>query len=60
MIRVDRKLNSTDVVDALTDLFMPHAGRPGSFAQTTSYEGRLCGFQAATVGHRRVPMMNEC
>ncbi len=27
MIRVDRKLNSTDVLDALTDLFMPHAGR---------------------------------
>jgi putative transposase len=25
MIRVDRKLNSTDVVDALTDLFMPRA-----------------------------------
>ena len=23
MIRVDRKLNSTDVVDALTDLFIP-------------------------------------
>jgi hypothetical protein len=27
MIRVDRKLNSTDVVDALTDLFMPRATR---------------------------------
>ena len=25
MICVDRKLNSTDVLDALTDLFMPHA-----------------------------------
>jgi len=25
--RVKRKLNSTDVVDALTDLFMPHAVR---------------------------------
>lgn len=34
MIRVDRKLNSTDVVDALTDLFMPHAGRPSSFGPT--------------------------
>ena len=27
VIRVKRKLNSTDVVDALTDLFMPHAVR---------------------------------
>ena len=34
MIRVDRKLNSTDVVDALTDLFMPHAGHPSSFGPT--------------------------
>ena len=34
MIRVDRKLNSTDVVDALTDLFMPHAGRSSSFGPT--------------------------
>lgn len=25
MISVDRKLNSTDVLDALTDLFMPRA-----------------------------------
>lgn len=27
VIRVNRKLNWTDVVDALTDLFMPHAAR---------------------------------
>jgi putative transposase len=30
VIRVDRKLNSTDVIDALTDLFMPHGARPSS------------------------------
>ncbi len=28
-IRVDRKLNSTAVIDVLTDLFMPHGGVPG-------------------------------
>lgn len=30
VIRVKRKLNSTDVARALTDLFMPHVGRPSS------------------------------
>ena len=30
VIRVRRRLNSTHVVDALTDLFMPHVARPSS------------------------------
>lgn len=29
-VKRKRKLNSTDVVDALTDLFMPHVARPSS------------------------------
>ena len=35
MIRVDRKLNSTDVVDALTDLFILR-GRLNTYGLTTS------------------------
>ena len=33
-IGIDRKLNSTAVIDVLTDLFMPHAGCPAMFGQT--------------------------
>jgi putative transposase len=35
-IRVKRKLNSTEVIDALTDLFMPHAACLPTSAQTTA------------------------
>ena len=30
VIHVKRRLNSTDVVDAVTDLFMPHVDLPGA------------------------------
>lgn len=33
-IRVDRKLNSTDVIDVLSDQFMPHAAFRSTFVPT--------------------------
>jgi len=33
-IRIDRRLNSTDVIDVLSDLFMPHAAFPGTSVPT--------------------------
>lgn len=37
MIRVDRTRNSTDVLDALTDLFPPHATRSGLSGRTPAH-----------------------
>ena len=40
-IRVHRKLNSVDVIDALSDLFMPHAGYLRLSDQTTALSSSL-------------------
>ena len=38
-IRVDRKLKSTDVIDVLSDLFMPHVACRAMSVLITSYVG---------------------
>ena len=55
-IRVERKLNSTDVVDALTDLFILRG--PPEFIRSDNVlcreAGRIWAHQVAS--HRRVPI----
>ena len=56
MIRVDRKLNSTDVLDALTDLFMPHVARRNTSGRTMARSSlrRRCGTGSPPSGPRRL------
>ena len=60
MIRVDRKLNSTDVLDALTDLFMPHAVHRNTSDPTTAPSSlpRKCGTGSPPSGPRP-PISNQ-
>ena len=54
-IRIDRKLRSTDVIDVLSDQFMPHAASRITSGPTTAYVRKIWPLRSAGHGAFGVP-----